>query len=433
MTCPDCRLPLVEIPTAELPQIDVCPAGHGLWLDAREMSLFVENYGRLEEDLQTAVGGTVASRAQVCPRCRQPLANARLAAAALLTCPEGHGFWLPRGSLTRLNESYRGRGVTIRLREEAFYARASARAARPTRAPSRAVGSAAVRQTRRLLLWALLLGAGLWLSGLTLFRGVMQEWEAGQWVRPPDGLFFWLVIGLAGGVGLFIYGFVLHRRKSLIECIPTSTVRSLAVGLVEVAGTAEPNDAPLQSPFSDLPCVLYSYKVEEWRRSGKRHQWVTIRKGVSDAPFFLRDRTGAVFVDPTEAELIVSEDRTYDNRWGKSFPPTVQKGLAGLGLAVDGSWSDRTLRCTEAFIQPRDTVYVLGAAQEDLNATGASANEDRLYIGYHPDEAFMISDRSEKDLLEELNWQVRALLWGGPLLTLVCLLVIVTRYLRLTP
>ncbi len=73
---------------------------------------------------------------------------------------------------------------------------------------------------------------------------------------------------------------------------------------------------------------------------------------------------------------------------------------------MDGWFGEKTLRCSESSILPEETVYVLGTAQENRGAAESTENSDRLYIGSSRDHDFIISDRSEKELLSRLRWQV---------------------------
>ncbi len=250
-----------------------------------------------------------------------------------------------------------------------------------------------------------------------------------QWSRPPDQLFLYLAAGTVGGFGLFVYGWMVRQRKRLIESIPTSTIRSLALGLVEISGQAQPEESLLSSPFSELPCVFYSYAVEEHVSSGKHARWETIAKGTSEQPFVVSDTTGQVLVVPLGAELILPDERTYRNDWFGALPTTTIAGLNRLGISTERWIGSKTLRCREAFIQPEEQVYVLGTAHEQLGAKELVENSARLYIGSSRDHEFIISDRSEKDLLSRLRWQVLAYGAGGLALAATCLIVIFKYYL----
>jgi hypothetical protein len=58
------------------------------------------------------------------------------------------------------------------------------------------------------------------------------------------------------------------------------------------------------------------------------------------------------------------------------------------------------------------------------------ANESRLFIGNSRDHAFMISDRSEKDLLSRLTWQMWAGFLGGLVCVAACAALFLNRYVR---
>jgi Zn-finger nucleic acid-binding protein len=425
----------VTVPTAETPQLDVCSNGHGLWLDAGEINFFVEDYQTLTAalavtDLAPAAGASIAST--LCPRCGARLESAKVPSASWMTCRSCHGWWLPHGSLARLNETYRGGGIPIRIDEATYYGRAAARAASTPRQPGMPPsGSKVSPDAVRLWFGIGLLGATFLLVGLLAFETIRTSAWSAQWIQSPDDGFLLLLLGLGAGLGLFAYGVVLSRRRDLIESIPTSAIRSLALGLVEISGTAEPEGSPLSAPFSQTPCVLYSYAVAEHRGTGQSSHWVTIAKGVSEQPFSVRDATGTVRVVPVGAELIVTADRTYRNDGMHSLPSEAQAGLTRLGIQTDGWLGQKTLRCTEAFIRHGESVYVLGTAQANPAMGDRLENAERLFIGSHPDESFIISDESERELLAGLRWKYLAMLYGGPAISVACLAVILTYYVAL--
>jgi hypothetical protein len=121
--------------------------------------------------------------------------------------------------------------------------------------------------------WVLFFGFAFVLGGLILVAGIGKAMRTAQWSQPPDQALLYLAAGTVGGFGLFVYGWMVYQRKRLIESIPTSTIRSLALGLVEISGQAQPAESLLSAPFSGLPCVFYSYAVEERVGSGKNARW----------------------------------------------------------------------------------------------------------------------------------------------------------------
>src|SRR3982074_366688 len=66
----------------------------------------------------------------------------------------------------------------------------------------------------------------------------------------------WAAAGIVIGLYIFFCGFGLLRRKLLIQGVPSSTVRSAALGLVEVSGTAT-GPYSVISPLSETECYFY--------------------------------------------------------------------------------------------------------------------------------------------------------------------------------
>jgi hypothetical protein len=243
-------------------------------------------------------------------------------------------------------------------------------------------------------------------------------------LRPAlaEGATFWLFLLAAGGVGLFLYGFKVRAMQRVIENTPTSTVRSLPLGFVEVAGTALPDGEALLSPLTNQPCVFYRYRIEEQRGSRNSRRWVTVAEDRSSEPFYLEDSTGRVLIVPMGADARLSRERVFSDRWPGALPDHVARTLRTIGEPTASWLGPRTLRCREAYIAPGDPLYVLGTAQENPSVAGAADNAARIYIGSHPDNPrYLISDRSEKALLARLRLIAAACLYGGPLLTALSL------------
>ena len=427
MQCLDCQNNLVRLPTTQGPDVDVCPSGHGLWLDAGEVNCFVENYLSLKQAVSS--GGGVAVRTETtCPRCAIQMDAETVAGTTLRSCSLCHGWWLSHGCLTHLNETYKGATVTIRIDEQELYARAMART---NALPHTSHHSSTPRRNNsgNLWFWSLFSGLALTIAGFIFAAGIQKTLHTTRWSQPPDELLFFLIMGVIGGLWLVWQGWTVQQRKRLIESIPTSPIRSLAVGFVEVCGRAEPEAELLTSPFGGLPCVFFSYTVEEQVGSDKNTRWKTIASGTSERPFFVRDATGRVLVVPLGANLILPDERSIRTSWLGELPPLAAAGLSRLGITAHGWMGDKTLRCRESFILPDESIYVLGTALEHHGMSHHIANESRLYIGSSRDHVFIISDHSEKDLLSRLTWQMWAGLLGGPALAATCTAIIVDRYL----
>lgn len=177
-------------------------------------------------------------------------------------------------------------------------------------------------------------------------------------IKDPRLIFFF-----GFGVWGFFWGFCCLRRRRLIENIPTSTVRGLAMGLVELIGKAE-NPAQIRSPFADAICAFYSYTVERMEGTGKSRHWVTISKGDSTYfPFYLNDGTGRVLVTPEGAEVILPVNFEFATGWGKNFPDNLKMFMEKNNLKYKGFLGDYELRFKEWIIVEEENVYVLGSAK----------------------------------------------------------------------
>ena len=157
---------------------------------------------------------------------------------------------------------------------------------------------------------------------------------------------------------LFSVGFYLLVLKRQIENTPTSKVRSIAMGMVEIKGRALRQFA-LISPVSHTPCIYY--RVSKYQR-GQNNEW-TLRSVSSSAnvPFYLEDDTGRVSIDPAGCLIRAGT---------KSQGMPGQFGLLHLS-------DDSDIRWEEEFIVEGTLLYVLGFANSKRTA-GPTLNEARI-------------------------------------------------------
>jgi len=283
---------------------------------------------------------------------------------------------------------------------------------------------------------------------------------------------------LVVGIWFFFLGFMRLRRKRKIENIPTSTVRGLAMGLVELIGKAKKR-LNLISPLSGTECTLYRYTVERYQQSGRSGHWVTIARGDSFAsPFWLDDGTGKILVFPHGSELIIPVSYEFRTGLGRELPVKLTAFLETHNISYRSFLGNYPLRFKEWLIHVDDTVYVLGTAatigpadylkshneklsqrleelknnpqemskvdlnqdkeisaqewnlavskierqllEEELRTPSPQENLEVL-ISKGEGEVYIISDYSQKDLLQRLTWESFLGVFGGAVLTLVML------------
>ncbi len=234
----------------------------------------------------------------------------------------------------------------------------------------------------------------------------------------PFGL---VIAGFIGGIIFFFKGLFKWKEKRLIENTPTSKIRSLAMGRVEVYGSVLPIKGQLmKAPFSGKDCVYCKWTVEEYRRAGKHSRWVTLKQGLVGQHFVIKDDSGEVLVDPTGADVDIPLDFE-----AKSFTPGVTKFLALQNIAYQGWLFNKQMRFREYFLAKGDKVYIMGFAGDNpfvKEGTGTK-NQTDIMIQANGKQFYYITDKPEAEVLKKMNWVIYGGLIGGAALILVCLAI----------
>ncbi len=163
------------------------------------------------------------------------------------------------------------------------------------------------------------------------------------------------------GVGCFFAGFNLFRLKRRIENTPTSRIRSLAMGMVEVHGRASRQYA-LVAPMTQVPCVYY--RLRRYRRNERSNWKLTSDTNSGHVPFMIDDGTGRVSVNPRGASVSAGE-----KQHGSA-------GQANMLFGVRGE-SDSNEKWVEEMIAEGTSLYVLGSASV-LRKPRKSLNERKI-------------------------------------------------------
>ena len=161
----------------------------------------------------------------------------------------------------------------------------------------------------------------------------------------------------------------MFHRARLIEDMPTSKIRSCPQGYVELYGTAKWMEGPeIHAPLSGLPCVWYSFTVEEYVEHSKQ-KWRRVSSGVSDELFVLEDDTGACVIDPEHAEVTPSSNTTWygNERLGPRWHTSPLDILSG-GLFQTG----QKYRYTELRLDVYESLYAIG----EFSSIGTDYRQD---------------------------------------------------------
>ncbi len=205
--------------------------------------------------------------------------------------------------------------------------------------------------------------------------------------------------GLAAGalpafaaVPLIWGGLYYLQLKRRIENTPTSKVRSVAMGLVEVHGRAQRLYA-LVAPMTQSACVWY--RLRKYRRDSKNN-WKLVKEINSDhVPFQLDDGTGRVTVDPTGAAV---KAKVQQSGYPGQSPLTFT--AFGRGSVEDEKW-------TEDLIYEGTSIYVLGYARPGREERFGL--RDRITVKLRQlkldPQAMHRYDTNSDGLIDEGEWQ----------------------------
>jgi hypothetical protein len=246
---------------------------------------------------------------------------------------------------------------------------------------------------------------------------------------------FWALLALGTGPVLFWRSFRDLRMQRLIQNTPTSRIRSMPMGLVEINGEASPR-SELTAPFSGRPCAYWQVDIATRSR---RNAWTVVHRNASGNPFYLRDETGVALIYPQGATARLTF-QVQEECLGISLPDVYAQYLKEKHPAGSVMWRMGSLRFRERLLEAGQRVYVLGTAlprpqsvtismDDELEATGTDDRrahrlqtldrEAQAVVRRGESEpTFIISQQSERELTMQLGLQATAELIGGPALTL---------------
>jgi hypothetical protein len=246
---------------------------------------------------------------------------------------------------------------------------------------------------------------------------------------------FWAALALGSGPVLFWRSFRDLRVQRLIQNTPTSRIRSMPMGFVEICGEASPR-SELAAPFSGRPCAYWQVDISTRSR---RNAWTVVHRNASGSPFFLRDETGVALVYPKDATVRLNF-QVEEECVGISLPDCYAQYLDEQHPAGSVLWRVGSLRFRERVLEAGQRIYVMGTAtpkpqsvtismDDELEATGTDDRRAlRLQTLDHEAQAVMrrgenestyiISQQSERELTMQLGLRATAELVGGPALTL---------------
>jgi hypothetical protein len=143
----------------------------------------------------------------------------------------------------------------------------------------------------------------------------------------------WHILLLVGMVISLFAGLFNYWRLLKISEAPISTIAAAAQGYIELQGVAS-CEKPLKTPYHGIACVWYrawvfANRTQHGNNAGIDDNilmnWRLLDYTESQLTFTLTDKTGQCHVNPTGAEVIHFEARTWrknDHRYVEEYLPT---------------------------------------------------------------------------------------------------------------
>jgi len=229
-----------------------------------------------------------------------------------------------------------------------------------------------------------------------------------------DGGLFGVLL-LCAGLYMFYNSLKNLKLKRLIENVPTSKMRSVAMGLVELKGKIEVSDKVLEDPFDKKKCVFWRVHIEERVKRGKHGRWITRHKAKGQVPFFISDESGSVLIKLEGANMDdVKRDSQYETAllFSDKLPLNVRNYCNKNRIRFRGLFGGKKrMRCRVTYLEPNNNIYVLGHARPLLQKEIKNSKSVTAAIEMVNNSVFIVSDKSEKELIEDRGGQF----WVVPL------------------
>jgi len=170
---------------------------------------------------------------------------------------------------------------------------------------------------------------------------------------------FWATAALCAGPIMFFRGFRDFRIQRLIQNTPTSRIRSMAMGLVEINGTVLQRSS-VRAPFSNQPCAYWEVNIAV--RMSEKHAWTNVYRETSGQPFYVDDGTGIAMVYPKGSMCRVPTS-AEEACVGAMLPDIYSEFISERRIWQAFFWRASQMRFREHRVEEGEKVYVLGSAE----------------------------------------------------------------------
>jgi len=174
------------------------------------------------------------------------------------------------------------------------------------------------------------------------------------------------IAGVVAGIVMIAAAFRSLRERRRVESFPTSAVRSMALGPVELNGVIAPG-LEVPDPVYARPCVDFSvsvaHRVLTKTDAGVGWEWVGIHhERTGQRPFWLADGTGTTLVWAPDADFRFDRVSTYSCGFLGSLFGGSSPSLDFLRRVKKQRVFIRRVRYALEVLRPGQPVFVLGNA-----------------------------------------------------------------------
>ena len=227
-----------------------------------------------------------------------------------------------------------------------------------------------------------------------------------------------------------------RAESTRMEETETTAIRDLEPGSVEVKGTVHgTDDATLQqSPIDGTEALAVHVEVNEVHSDGNGPgNWQTIFENQTAEPMFIDDGTGEVLVNLPEDGGLNLEQSEWKVEAGDDPPEEIRTYVENEpaldlpdGVDIGPLSTGERRRYLEGTLEPGEDVYLLGTARE---TEAGWDNREHVIDEPTSDGDFILSDKSEGELIEEGRSSGLVFLAAGTLMTVIGLASLVSSFL----
>ncbi|MCX6707913.1 MAG: hypothetical protein NT001_07330 [Candidatus Woesearchaeota archaeon] len=229
-----------------------------------------------------------------------------------------------------------------------------------------------------------------------------------------------LYSGFVLGAFITFKGYQWFRLKRIIENMPKSKIRSIAMGLVEIYGKVKPyGDNVLISPIGKQNCIYYASMIDRLikiRERGRiREEWRSAYVKMKMVPYFkIYDETGEVLVKTEGSKGLMRTIKLNPSDYKEGLNLEAVKKIIEddnempkvMKILMAGADGTDKFRYYEIAVKPEDNLYVIGDAGRNpfVESGAAQKSEEAIMIskGKH-ENIFYISEKDEAGVIKKLK------------------------------